>query len=329
MRLSAAALLAGWLLALSADGAPAPARPRPSVTFDQRGYVRVATWAKVDKLEVRWLEREKVLQLRSRNATLVLRVNSKEATVNGTSVWLCHPVLGGDNGAVYVSSADVELTFGPLLSPPRRRPGMRIATVCIDAGHGGKDPGNRVGTREEKAYTLALAHELRSQMEKAGFRVVMTRAKDTFIDLDDRPVIAARRKADLLISVHFNAGGAGNTTAQGTETFCLTLPGAPSTNAGGEGVTRTSFQGNRFNAYNMLLAYQVQRALLRQVKSEDRGVRRARFAILRGATMPAVLVEAGFMSHPGEGRRIASSAYRRDVARAITSAVVEYKRLVN
>lgn len=318
-----------WALPALTHAASASTRPRPALTRNGVGYVRVATWAKSDQLEVRWLERDKVLQLRAKSTTLVLRINSREATVNGISVWLCHPVLGGEKGAVYVSSPDVDYTFGPLLSAPPRRPGMKTATVCIDAGHGGSDPGNRVGAAVEKTYTLSLAQELRKQLEAAGFRVVMTRVSDTFLDLPDRPAIAARRKADLLISLHFNSGGPGNRVAQGAETFCLTLPGATSTNAEGQGRTDTKFQGNRFDSYNLLLAYQVQRSLVRNLKLADRGVRRARFAVLRDARMPAVLVEAGFMSHPSELKRIADPAFRKTVARAITGAVVEYRKLVN
>jgi N-acetylmuramoyl-L-alanine amidase len=79
----------------------------------------------------------------------------------------------------------------------------------------------------------------------------------------------------------------------------------------------------------MFLAYQIQRALTRELEVEDRGVHRARFAVLRDAVMPAVLIEAGFMSHPVEGRKIFDPAYRRQMARAITDGVLEYRRQVD
>jgi N-acetylmuramoyl-L-alanine amidase len=77
-----------------------------------------------------------------------------------------------------------------------------------------------------------------------------------------------------------------------------------------------------------LLAYQMQKALVRSLPVEDRGVRRARFAVLRDAAMPAVLVEAGFLSHPAEGRKLIDSSYRRQIARAIVQGILAYKRQV-
>jgi N-acetylmuramoyl-L-alanine amidase len=104
--------------------------------------------------------------------------------------------------------------------------------------------------------------------------------------------------------------------------------GASSTNARGEGASAGGFPGNRHNDKNLFLAYQVQKALTRNLVVEDRGVRRARFAVLRNAVMPAVLIEAGFMSHPAEGQKIFSSAYRQKLARAIVEGLLAYKRAI-
>jgi N-acetylmuramoyl-L-alanine amidase len=86
--------------------------------------------------------------------------------------------------------------------------------------------------------------------------------------------------------------------------------------------------GNRCNDKNILLAYDVQKSLVQQLGVQDRGVRRARFAVLRDAEMPAILVEAGFMSHPVEGSKIFTPAYRRQLARAIVDGIMTYKRAV-
>ena len=76
------------------------------------------------------------------------------------------------------------------------------------------------------------------------------------------------------------------------------------------------------------MAYQVQKALTGQLVVEDRGVRRARFVVLKEVPMPAILVEAAFMSHPAEGKRIFDPAYRRKMARAIADGILAYKRAV-
>ena len=111
------------------------------------------------------------------------------------------------------------------------------------------------------------------------------------------------------------------------ETYCLTPAGAFSSNAGGEGSTGW-VTGNRNSEKNLLLAYQLQKSLVQTLSPEDRGVKRARFEVLRLATVPAVLIEGGFMSHPAEGRKILDPAYRKKMARAIVDGILAYKRAV-
>jgi len=203
-----------------------------------------------------------------------------------------------------------------------------VRTVCLDPGHGGKDPGNQVGSNQEKQYNLLLAQEVRAQLALAGLKVRLTRSSDTFIELPARPGLARHWRADLFVSLHFNAADASRSTVQGAEVYCMTPVGASSTNARGEGSGSGWSPGNRHNDQNLLLSYQVQKALTRNLPVEDRGVRRARFAVLRDATMPAVLIEAGFLSHPAEGRLIHSAAYRQKIAHAIVEGLLAYKRAV-
>ena len=211
--------------------------------------------------------------------------------------------------------------------PPAGRPGSRVRTICLDPGHGGKDPGFQVSGHDEKKYTLLLAQELRDQLARAGFKVSLTRSRDTFLELPDRPDLARRQKADLFVSLHFNAFPSAPASVQGAEVYCLTPAGAPSTNAKGEVGGAGWYAGNQYNAKNLLLAYQMQKALTQEAGVEDRAVHRARFAVLRDAVMPAVLVEAGYMSHPVEGKKIFDAGYRRQLARAMVDAIKEYERV--
>ena len=319
-----ALLLVALTLALRA--APAPSAPR---TADSRrisgvDYVRLEEWARANSFDLRWLKRDESLQLTNHASNLTLTVDRRETQINGVEVWLLFPAVL-HNGTVYLAQTDVQTTLLPILSPPKPRRGMKIKTVCLDPGHGGKDPGYQVGSSQEKTYTLLLAQELRQQLVRAGLRVVLTRTTDTFIELPNRPAVARRRSADLFISLHFNSAEGSRESAQGAEVYCLTPAGAPSTNAQGEGGGEGSFPGNRFNDRNLCLAYQVQKAVTRTLGTEDRGLRRARFAVLRDAVMPATLIEAGFMSHPAEGRRIFNSAYRQKMAKAIVEGVLAYK----
>ncbi|HWX20012.1 MAG TPA: N-acetylmuramoyl-L-alanine amidase [Candidatus Binatia bacterium] len=292
-----------------------------------RGYVSLSVWAKANGLEIRWLKRDETVQLSNRSTRLVFHIDSRQAEANGIQVWLSFaPVQHG--GAVCLDRLDLETTVQPILVPPRNSVRDKIKTVCLDPGHGGKDPGYCVGSRQEKKYTLLLAQELRQQLGRAGLKATLTRARDSFIELPVRPDLANRQKADLFVSLHFNASETDRATVQGAQVFCLTPAGAQSTNAQGEGGGAGWCTGNRCNDKNLLLACRLQKALTGELAVQDRGVRRARFAVLRDAQMPAVLIEAGFMSHPMEGKKIFSAAYRKEMAQAIVDGLLAYKRTV-
>jgi N-acetylmuramoyl-L-alanine amidase len=305
--------------ALGASHAAQPA------SASAQAYVRITDWAKATGLEIKWLKQDEILQLGNHSLRIVLAVDSRETRINGVAVWLLFPLVVR-NGAICLAQLDVDLTLRPLLSPPKARPGARIKAICLDPGHGGKDPGNQVGSNQEKQYTLLLAQEVRSQLAQAGLKTTLTRSSDTFVELPTRPELAKRRGADLFVSLHFNAAEAGRSSVLGAEVYCMTPVGASSTNARGEGAGAGWSPGNRHNDLNLFLAYQVQKALTRDIAVADRGVRRARFAVLRDAVMPAVLIEAGFMSHPAEGRKIFTAAYRRKLAQAIVEGLLAYKR---
>lgn len=324
------ALRCGWLLALAWLGAAPRGDAAPHATAarnDNRGSVRLQDWARAGGLEMRWLKSEQTVQLSASGVKLLLTVDSRQAELNGVQVWLCFPVTAR-NGGLYLARLDAEQTLAPLLMPSRDASGAKIKTICLDPGHGGKDPGYCVGPNQEKKYALLLAQEVRDQLKRAGFKVMLTRNHDTFRELADRPGLANRRRADLFVSLHFNAVETSSQTVQGAQVFCLTPPGAASTNAGGEKGAAGWYPGNRLNNRNLLLAFQVQKALTHELGAEDRGVRRARFVVLCDATMPAILVEAGFMSHPVEGRKIFTAVYRRQMAKSIVDGIEAYQRVI-
>jgi N-acetylmuramoyl-L-alanine amidase len=291
-------------------------------------YVRLNGWAKANEFEMRWLKRDEMLALANAQTRIVLQIHSPEAQINGVRVRLLFP-LAPRQDAVYIAQLDLQQTFRPVLWPPRGQAGKSVKGICLDPGHGGRDPGFRIGGREEeKRYALLLAQELRDQLKRAGLKVSLTRSADTYVERATRPDLARQRKADLFISLHFNATDVSPGTVQGAEVYCLTPAGAPSTNSGGEAGGGGWFAGNRCNEQNMFLAYEVQKNLTRTAGMEDRGVHRARFEVLRDAVMPAVLIEAGFMSHPTEGRKILSAGYRHELAKGIVEGVLAYKRVV-
>jgi len=299
------------------------------VRVSGREYVKLNDWARANKFTVRWLKPNKTIQLSNASAKIILSVDPRtdrsKAVVNGIEVSLAFAMYYS-KGVAYISQLDLSNTLSPLLSPPRNASGIKVKTICIDPGHGGKDPGYRVKGHNEETYTLLLAKELQEVLQDAGFKVILTRTKDVYVGLESRPALAKKHKADLFISLHFNAFR--SSSVKGIETYCITPAGAYSSNSGGKGNTRW-VTGNRNTEKNMQLAYQVQRSLVNSLKAEDRGVKHARYKVLADASMPAILVEGGFMSNPTEGKNIFNSWYRKKMARAIKDGILAYKKAVH
>jgi len=288
----------------------------------------VADWAGANGLHCAWLKRGDELVATNRTTRLVFDVDSHYVAINGVEVALSFPVAN-QKGTVMVAQFDLEAAIRPLLFPSRYVKPAAIQTICLDPGHGGRDAGNHAAWHYEKVYTLALAAELRDQLRQAGFDVIMTRTKDTFVELPDRPALANRRNADLFVSLHFNATPVGKNEVEGPQTYCITPVGASSTDAQGEGSNHGPTAANRHDDESLLLAYQIQKSLVGTLDANDRGVRRARFAVLRDARMPAVLIEGGYMTNPYEGKKIYSTAYRRQMAQAIVKGILAYQKLTS
>jgi len=289
--------------------------------INSQNYAPLADWAGANGFRVASLSRAEIV-LTNKSSRLVFDTDSADAKINGVNIRLSFPISKG----ALISQLDLDTAVKPLvyLQKPLAK---RITTICLDPGHGGKDPGNRVGWHSEKIYTLLLAFELRDQLKKLGFNVMLTRSKDTFVDLPERPAIANRAGADLFVSLHFNAALNEKDSVSGPETYCITPVGAASSNSQGEGADHGATIANRVEDKSLLLAHQMQRSLVQNLHVEDRDVRRARFAVLRDAAMPAILIEGGYMTNPTEGKKIYDANYRKQMAAAIVKGIVNYQRL--
>lgn len=321
------------MAALLAAGLAAPS-PLRAASYDGQHYVPLTDFARQNGFSGFTLKNGQEAVLTKKNLRLVFDVNSAQAEIAGVNVRLSFPVAG-NHGQLLVSQLDIDTAIRPLIYPQKSY-GKRITTICLDPGHGGKDTGNRVVgfiTHNEKTYTQALGLELQKQLERAGFRVMMTRMRDVYVPLPDRPALANRAGADLFISLHFNASPVDKDAIEGPETYCITPVGAPSSNAHGEdgefGLTvgMGSTVANRYEDKSLLLAYEIEKSLVQNLRANDRGVRRARFAVLRDAEMPAILIEGGYMTNPTEGRKIYSADYRRRMAAAIINGILSYREI--
>jgi N-acetylmuramoyl-L-alanine amidase len=307
------------------------ANPAHAASINGQDYVALADWARGNGFYGFTRNHGLEIVLTNRTARLVFDVDSAQAEINGVNVRLSFPVASQKN-IPSISQLDIDTSIRPLIFP-QKLSANEITTICLDPGHGGKDSGNRAGSHYEKNYTLPLALELRGQLKKLGFKVILTRVTDAFVDLPARPAIANKNGADLFISLHFNAAQADKNEVAGPETYCITPVGAASSNAHGESGEFGSAIGdgattaNRFENRSLLLAYQMEKSLVQNLNATDRGVRRARFAVLRDAAMPAILIEGGYMTNPTEGKKIYDPAYRKQMAAAIVNGILNYQRL--
>ena len=259
----------------------------------------------------------------SGKSTLRFTPDKPVCVIDGVKVYQCFPSRR-TSGGLTLTRFDAQKTVGPL-SP--RRTGVfrhRVKTITIDPGHGGRDRGAAGKYMIEKTATLLLAYRVAEILNRCGFEVHLTRYTDYYVPLAERCRIKKRHKSDLFVSIHFNA--AEKKSFHGIETFALTPAGAAST-SGGPPLNKRFF-GNYFDANNLLLAHTIQKTLLRRTGAFDRGVKRARFAVLKDIDAPGVLVEVGFVSNPREEQLMLDPAYREKLARGIAEGIYAYQRLM-
>jgi N-acetylmuramoyl-L-alanine amidase len=251
---------------------------------------------------------------------------SREAMINGARSWLCFPVIE-QNGKSLVSRTDVAKTIEPLVRPHRVPNVGKVQTVVLDPGHGGHDKGQVSRYGPEKDFALDVARKLRPILQAKGFRVVMTREGDYFVPLEVRAQIANRARNAIFVSIHFNASG-DDPNATGFEIFSFTPRGAPSTSDGNVNSNSFNMQpGSSVDAQSMALSACIYHSLIGQVREYDRGIKRARFAVLRLTKVPAVLIEGGFLTERGESKLISNKDWRAKLAGAIGMGIENYQAL--
>jgi N-acetylmuramoyl-L-alanine amidase len=267
---------------------------------------------------------EKGFEVRSGSRSLRGELQSKEFFINNIKFILSYPIVEQD-GHLCLSRMDLTKLIEPVMRPSKIAGADNVTTVVLDAGHGGHDNGAWSPYGNEKTFTLDVVFRLKKLLEGQGYKVVLTRSSDVFVPLYDRARTANRQKNALFISVHFNSGGAGT----GLETYTLAPRGVPSMMADGPSVNDlVQCAGNDNDAQNMALATATHAALVVRSQLYDRGIKRARFVVIRETKIPAVLVEGGFLSHSFDAKIIATPEYRQQMAASIVLAVNNYRRAV-
>jgi len=245
--------------------------------------------------------------------------------INGVKHWLSFPVLEHD-GLAMVSRVDLSRTIEPLLRPSSIKSCKTFDTVVLDPGHGGMDNGAQSRwTPDEKTLSLDVAQRSKPLLEAAGFKVVMTRNRDVFVPLEERARIATLIPNSVMVSIHFNSG---DRSALGVESYALSPRGTPSSSS--RRLSYTDYEqlpGHATDSNNILLASSLQRrmAMARGADNENRGVKRARFVVLKDSGSPSALIECGFVSNSQDAKKISTTAFRQSLATAIRDGVLDYR----
>jgi len=251
---------------------------------------------------------------------------------------------------LFTSNLLIILTIFLFIMPQKSEAQYKINTIVIDAGHGGKDPGAVGKKAYEKKITLAIALKLGKYIETKlkGVKVIYTRKTDVFIELFKRAEVANKHNAQVFISIHVNS--LNNSKPYGTSTYVMGVdkskenlevaqrensvilkekgykknykgfdPNSPESH-----ITLSLLQ-NAYLEQSLLLAQKVQNQFKTRAGRKDRGVRQAGLVVLWNATMPAILVETGFISNSVEEKYLLSDYGQSIIASAIFRAFRDYK----
>ncbi|AUW22127.1 cell wall hydrolase [Streptococcus suis] len=266
--------------------------------------VLLPTWSQSD--DIRWYE-----ATRQSDGSYKLTVNKKDHKYR-TGTYTVHLYYKDSNGGLTGAGG----TTTHLSNPSAQR----SYTVYIDPGHGGRDSGASYGGVHEKNLALSVSNKLRENLLQYGINVLMTRTGDYDVDFKtERSRMTNASNADLFISIHFNATGAGVSNATGIETYWYQY------NPEYQPKINKEMHNNPTRlAESEILANKVQESLIKETGAVNRGVRRETFAVLRETAIPAILVELGFMDNPSELQVIKQDSYHTRLAKALAQGVMNW-----
>ncbi|MHC3596232.1 GBS Bsp-like repeat-containing protein [Streptococcus suis] len=245
---------------------------------------------------------------RQSDGSYLARINKTQHKYS-SGKYISHVYYRGTDGSMTaVGGTSVEL------------PSTRSYTVYIDPGHGGRDSGASYGGVHEKTLALSVSNKLRENLLQYGINVLMTRTGDYDVDFKtERSRMTNASNADLFISIHFNATGAGVSNATGIETYWYQYDPEYQPK-----INKEMHNNPTRLAESEILANKVQESLIKETGAVNRGVRRETFAVLRETAIPAILVELGFMDNPSELQVIKQDSYHTRLAKALAQGVMNW-----
>lgn len=295
------------------------------VKINGRRYISAGSMADFYRFDKVTIQGKKI-RFHSEKAGLTMsgQVGSQTLMINRIKFILSYPILKHGNHVV-VSRLDLCKLIDPVLRPSKSKTrGRKIFdTVVIDPGHGGHDSGAYCALGKESNFALDSANHLKRELMKRGYKVVLTRSSDRYITLGDRVKAANRYKNAIFVSLHYNSG---QSRAYGIETFALSPQGSSSTFVGRRSSDYLSLQGNDHDSENIALSTAIHASAMHDIRTIDRGIKRARWTVLTGLKIPGVLFEGGFLSNTSEARKIATVTHRKKIAASIADGIDNYKK---
>ena len=320
----------------------------PTYNINGVTYLPLASLCNLRGINLEYDTFSKTATLTKEAHKISLMVGDRLILVDNLPKYLKHPV-DIYQGTVVVpynfKEQILDNLFKQAYPPSKISAPISIRKVVVDAGHGGNDPGaiGSTGVRE-KVITLDIAKRLRSRLREDGIDIVMTRSIDTYVPLSSRVDIANNARADIFLSIHANANRV--KSLSGFEVYYVSATVNDSIRAlSAAQNARLDFSSSCFasssqdlkatlwdmlytqsRAESIELARYICRSMQKNLDTSILGIKGGRYYVLKGARVPAVLIEIGFLSNSNEERMLKNGYYRQSVAEAIERAVLDYGR---
>lgn len=254
--------------------------------------------------------KNKLISLEGKGVQINFTSGTQAITINKVKFLLSEPVRK-NNDIAYVSILDLRSLIDPVLRPSFIKNAKAVNTVILDPGHGGSDQGS---ANLEANYTLIIVKKIRNLLTKKGYRVVLTRDKDSTLGLEERVKIAQREPNAIFISLHFNSGVK---SAHGMETFIISAR-EPHPSSAASIALATAI-------HSRSLLYLNDKRYGHEFDIKDRGIRHAKFRLLKDSPHPAILIEAGFLTNKEEAAKIQTEAYQNTLAKSLVRGIEVYR----
>lgn len=248
------------------------------------------------------------------DVSIELGPGARQMSIGGIQVELSHPLHKDAAGAWLISREDWVANIDPILRPTYIPAREAVHTIVLDAGHGGHDKGEDAAQATEAGITLQIALKLKAELEKRGYKVILTRSEDLFLSDQQRVEIAnAAGAGAIFLSLHLNSG---RSDFRGVSVYTL----APGEDAR---------PGHAHQQAHTALAYALQSALLARTGAADGGCKKAHYSLLSSVPCPAAWVELGYATHAQEVAALASPAYQETLAQALAQGIATYARVAD